>query len=460
MAKGVHNAPWEKAFDRLLTPLEEFIHRQTTSGVLLMIFAVVALLIANSPLQDEYDHWLHTQVGLSFGGNAFSMSIHHWINEALMAMFFLVMGLELKRELLVGELSSPRQALLPIMAAVGGMVVPALCYFAFNPSGPGAVGWGIPMATDIAFAVGALSLLGSRVPQSLVTFLIALAIVDDLGAVAVIALFYTESLNLEALAWAGGLTLMLGAFNLGGVRRALPYVIIGVFLWTAMLASGIHSTIAGIIIAFVVPIRPKYEPALFLKRVKEKARKIEIALADGTDIIHNHRLRTLVDSLGKGVQLVQAPAQRAEQTLHLPVAYLVIPIFALANAGIPIDFAGFGSYLDHPITLGVLAGLLLGKPLGIVGMTWLTVKLGWATLPTGLNMRHIVGVGLLGGIGFTMSIFIADLGFANQPQDLLMAKTGILLASAIAGLGGILWLLANTQKSAAQEPLPAERHEH
>ncbi len=460
MAKGVHNAPWEKAFERLLTPLEEFIHRQTTSGVLLMIFAVVALVIANSPLQDDYEHWLHTQVGLSFGSSAFSMSIHHWINEALMALFFLVIGLELKRELLVGELSSPRQALLPIMAAVGGMAVPALFYFAFNPSGPGAVGWGIPMATDIAFAVGALSLLGSRVPQSLVTFLVALAIVDDLGAVAVIALFYTDSLNLVALAWAAACTLLLVALNLGGVRRPLPYAMGGVLLWSAMLASGIHSTIAGIIIAFVVPIRPKYEPTLFLERVQEKTREMQRALADGADIIHNHRLRILVASLGSGVRLVQAPAQRAEQTLHLPVSYLVIPIFALANAGIPIDFSGFGSYLDHPITLGVLAGLLVGKPLGIVGLTWLTVKLGWASLPTGLNMRHIVGVGLLGGIGFTMSIFIADLGFANQPQDLLMAKTGILLASAIAGLGGITWLLVNTGKADSQEPLPAGRHEH
>jgi len=412
---------------------------------------MVALVIANSPLRDDYEHWLHTEVGLTFGSSAFSMSIHHWINEALMALFFLVIGLELKRELLVGELSSPRQALLPIMAAVGGMAAPALCYLAFNSSGPGAVGWGIPMATDIAFAVGALSLLGSRVPQSLVTFLIALAIVDDLGAVAVIALFYTASLDLYALGWAVACTLLLGALNLGGVRRPLPYAIVAVMLWTAMLASGIHSTIAGIIVAFVIPIRPKYESAHFLRRVKDKTRRIETALADGTDIIHNHRLRTLVDSLGKGVQLVQAPAQRAEQALHLPVAYLVIPIFALANAGIPIDFAGFGSYLDHPITLGVLAGLLVGKPLGIVGLTWLTVKLGWASLPTGLNMRHIIGVGLLGGIGFTMSIFIADLGFATQPQDLLMAKTGILLASAIAGIGGLSWLLANTQKAAPQE---------
>jgi NhaA family Na+:H+ antiporter len=449
MAKGIHHSPWEKAFDRLLSPLEEFIHRQTTSGVLLMICAVIALIIANSPLQDRYDHLLHMQIGLSFGSSAFSMSIHHWINEALMALFFLVMGLELKRELLVGELSSPRQALLPIMAAIGGMLVPALCYVALNSTGPAAKGWGIPMATDIAFAVGALSLLGHRVPKNLITFLIALAIVDDLGAVAVIALFYTATINLTALAWAGACTLLLAALNLGGVRQALPYAVVGVLLWAAMLASGIHSTIAGVVVAFVIPIRPKFEPAHFIERVKDKTRKMEKSLAGGADIIHNNRFRTLVSSLGNGVQLVQAPAQRAEHTLHLPVAYLVIPVFALANAGIPVDIASFGNTLGNPITLGVLSGLLLGKPLGIVGLTWLTVKLGWANLPTGLNMRHIFGVGLLGGIGFTMSIFIADLGFVNRPEDLLMAKTGILLASAIAGLGGYFWLLANTRKEPA-----------
>ncbi len=449
MKKGINHAPWEQAFDRVLTPLEMFIHRQTTSGVLLMICAVMALLIANGTLYDQYEHFLHTQIGLSFGSSKFSLSIHHWINEALMALFFLVMGLELKRELLVGELSSPRQALLPIMAAIGGMLVPALCYVALNPDAPAAKGWGIPMATDIAFAIGALSLLGPRVPKNLITFLIALAIVDDLGAVAVIALFYTAKLNLVALAWAGVFTGLLAVLNLGGVRRPLPYAIVAIMLWTAMLASGIHATIAGIVVAFVIPIRPKFEPAHFIERVKGITVKLQKAMANGADIIHNHRFRSLVDSLGNGVKLVQAPAQVAENALHLPVAYLVIPIFALANAGIPVDFAGFSSYLGNSVTLGVLAGLLLGKPLGIVGLTWLTVKLRWASLPPGLNMHHIFGVGLLGGIGFTMSIFIADLGFVDRPEDLLMAKTGILLASAIAGLGGYIWLRMHTSNPEA-----------
>jgi Na+:H+ antiporter, NhaA family len=447
--KGVYNARWEQSFNRILTPLDEFIHRQTTSGILLMICTVIALVIANGALHEQYQHFLHTPIGVSVGNAAFSLSLHHWINEALMALFFFIMGLELKRELLVGELSSPKQALLPIMAAVGGMVVPALFYVAVNLTTASVSGWGIPMATDIAFAIGALSLLGTRIPKSLVTFLIALAIVDDLGAVAVIALFYTTDINLLALSYAGGCTLLLVTLNLGGIRHALPYAIIGILLWAAMLASGVHSTIAGIVVAFVIPIRPKFQPEHFINRVQESAVNMREAIRDNADIIHNTHLRSLVSSLGDSVQLVQAPAQRMEYHLHLPVAYVVIPLFALANAGIPVDFAGFERYLQHPITLGVLAGLLLGKPVGIAGLTWLTVKLGWAELPAGLNMKHILGVGLLGGIGFTMSIFIADLGFANLPDDLLMAKTGILLASAVAGFSGIIWLLLLSRAKAA-----------
>jgi NhaA family Na+:H+ antiporter len=440
MAKGVYTAPWEKSFERILTPLEQFIHKQTTSGVLLMICAVVALIIANSPWQEGYDKFLHKPISIGFSTATFSLSIHHWINELLMALFFLVIGLELKRELLVGELSSPRQALLPIMAAVGGMVVPAVCYLALNPEGHAAKGWGIPMATDIAFAIGALSLLGARVPKNLVTFLIALAIVDDLGAVAVIALFYTAELNYTALGYAALLTGVLLSFNLGGIRHGLPYAMIGALLWASMLASGIHATIAGIVIAFAIPIRPKFDPKLFVRRVRELNDKMERSVAEDPDIIHNYELRSMVNTLGDAVYLVQAPAQRAELGFHLPVAYLVIPIFALANAGIPIEFSSLGESLTHPISMGVLSGLLVGKTLGITGFTWIAARLGWASLPAGLTMQHIVGVSLLGGIGFTMSIFIADLGFVAYPEDLLMAKTGIITASAIAGIGGFIWL--------------------
>ncbi|MFV0478720.1 MAG: Na+/H+ antiporter NhaA [Parahaliea sp.] len=440
MSQGIYNAPWEKAFDRLLTPLEEFIHRQTTSGVLLMVCAVIALIIANSPLADSYQHFLHTPISLSFGEHSFSLSIHHWINELLMAFFFLVMGLELKRELLVGELASPSQAMLPIVAAIGGMVLPALAYYALNSSGHTAAGWGIPMATDIAFAVGALSLLGARVPKSLLTFLIALAIVDDLGAVAVIALFYSSNLSFTALLYVAVCTGLLVCLNAIGVRRTLPYAIVGTLLWLAMLASGIHATIAGVIIAFCIPIHPKFEPKTFIDKVEKTSKQMRKVVWDNPDIIRNNRFRALVTSLENGVNLVQAPAQRAEIALHLPVAYLIIPVFALANAGIPIDFANFGNYLSNSVSLGIICGLLLGKPLGILCFTWLALKLGWARLPPDLNMGHIAGVGLLAGIGFTMSIFIADLGFIDYPDDLLMAKTGILLASLIAGLGGYFLL--------------------
>jgi NhaA family Na+:H+ antiporter len=359
-----------------------------------------------------------------------------------MALFFLVMGLELKRELLVGELSAPEQAMLPIIAALGGMLVPALCYVALNSSGVSLKGWAIPMATDIAFAIGALSLLGPRIPRSLITFLIALAIVDDLGAVMVIAFFYTETISWTALGYGALLMLVLVALNLGGIRRALPYAAVGVALWLAMLASGVHATIAGILLAFTIPIRPKYEPGLFVERVQDATREMQKAGAENPDIIHNTRLRSLIDALGNGVQLVQAPAQRMETRLHLPVAYIIIPVFALANAGIPMSFANPGRYFDSTVLLGICAGLLLGKPLGIAGFSWIAVKLGWARLPEGLRFAHIVGVGFLGGIGFTMAIFIADLGFANASGQLLMAKTGILLASLLSGLIGVFLLLS------------------
>ena len=415
-----------------------------------MICAVIALIIANSPLHHTYEHFLHTDIGISLGDSMFSLSIHHWINEALMAMFFFIMGLELKRELMVGELSSPKQALLPIMAAIGGMVIPALFYVVVNLSTPGISGWGIPMATDIAFAIGALSLLGARVPKNLITFLIALAIVDDLGAVAVIALFYTESIDLLALACAGGFTLVLLSFNLGGIRRPLPYAAVGVLLWAAMLASGIHATIAGILVAFVIPIRPKFEPAVFVERVKETSIKMQKAIAGNADIIHNNRFRALVTSLGDGVQLVQAPAQRLEHSLHLPVAYLVIPIFALANAGIPVDFSGFRPLFTGPYRTGRTGGPAAGQARRHRWFYLVNRQARLGKPATGLNMKHILGVGLLGGIGFTMSIFIADLGFAGRPEDLLMAKTGILLASAIAGLGGFFWLMLQTREHSGQ----------
>jgi len=433
-------APWEKAFDRVLTPLDEFIHRQTTSGVLLMLCAVLALYIANSQWNMAYHHLLELNFTIGMEGFQLSKSLHHWINDGLMAIFFFVIGLELKREILTGELANPKQAMLPIIAAIGGMVVPVLIYININPEGHALDGWGIPMATDIAFALGALALLGSRIPKTLLTFLIALAIVDDLGAVIVIALFYTETINYIALVIAAFMLLVLLAFNLGGIRRPLPYLLIGIVLWIAMLQSGVHATLAGILLAFTIPMRPKYDTKRFLSHINEMLEAIKQSYSREENLVKNDELRSRVRALGEGVQLVQAPAQVLEHKMHMPSAYIIIPVFALANAGIPLDWSSFSNFATHPVSLGVALGLVAGKLIGIAGFSWIAVKFGLTSLPPGLNFKHIVGVGLMGGIGFTMSIFIAELGFAHQAQDLLMAKSGILIGSVIAGVSGFIWL--------------------
>ena len=438
--KGVFHAPWEKSFDKIVTPFEEFIHRQTTSGLLLMATAILALVLANSTLSGFYQHLIHTPVGISVGGWSLEKTLQHWVNDGLMALFFFLVGLELKREILVGELAVPRQAALPIVAAVGGMVLPALIYFAINPDGEAARGWGIPMATDIAFAIGALVLLAGRVPKALITFLVALAIVDDLGAVVVIALFYTDQLVWEALLSAAAILSVLIVFNRVGIRQPLPYFLLGVLLWSALLKSGVHATLAGVLTAFTIPARPKYDPARFSRHVKDLMARFDASHQPGTSIMTNDALRAVVQTLENGVRKVGAPLQRLEHGMHLPVAFLVIPVFAFINAGIPMGFAGLGDTLAHPVTLGVMLGLVLGKFLGIAGASWLALRLGFGQLPAQTRFSQIAGVALLAGIGFTMAIFIAELGFASQPEYLLMAKTGVLVASLVAGAGGFVWL--------------------
>ena len=437
---GIYHAPWEKSFDKILTPFEEFIHRQTTSGLLLMAMAVIALILANGPLADAYLHVIHTMISFNIGSWQLEMSLHHWINDALMALFFFVVGLELKRELLVGELAKLRNAALPIAAAIGGMVVPALIYFAINPGGDAALGWGIPMATDIAFAIGALALLSSRVPKALITFLVALAIVDDLGAVLVIAIFYTETIALTPLAVAGALFAVLIAFNMSGIRKTLPYFVVAVLLWYALLQSGVHATLAGILGALSVPAIPRYKPERFSEHVKELMRRFDNSHQPGQSIMTNDALRSVVQTLENGVHSVEAPLQRLEHIWHMPVAYLVIPVFALANAGIPLSLGSLADTFSHPVMLGVSLGLVLGKFIGITGASWLVLKLGVAELPKDTRFSQIAGVSLLAGIGFTMSIFVAQLGFSHNEELLLMAKTGILFASLLAGVCGYIWL--------------------
>lgn len=436
----VYNAPWEKALDRIMTPFEEFIHRQSTSGVLLMICAIVALIIANTPLFHQYETLLQTKAGIAVGDGGLKLSIHHWINDGLMTFFFFLVGLELKREFLVGELSSLRHASLPIMAAIGGMVVPALIYVMFNPGGEELRGWGIPMATDIAFAVGTCALLGGRVPNSLITFLVALAIVDDLGAIAIIAIFYTSDLNQFALMMSAVFTAGLWALNMMGIRQPLPYILVGLLLWLQLHEAGIHATLAGVITAFAVPAKPKYNPEAFSDQVKTLIRRFDGSYRPGEDVMRNERMRAHVQALGNGAILSQAPLQRIEQGLHLPVTYLVIPLFALANAGIPFNAFSGDTEIFNSVTLGVTLGLVFGKTIGIAGATWIGWKLKMGDLPSDCRFLHIIGVSLLGGIGFTMSIFISELAFADNAQNLIFAKAGVIIASLICGIAGFYCL--------------------
>lgn len=444
---GVYHAPWERAFDRIITPFEEFIHRETTSGMLLVCMAIIALLISNSDLADSYLYLLHTEVSIVFGDWSIHKTLHHWVNDGLMALFFFIVGLELKREFLVGELADPRAAALPVIAAIGGMVVPALIYFSINPEGDAVRGWGIPMATDIAFALGAIALLAGRVPKALIMFLVALAIVDDLGAVVVIALFYTDTIMLIPLVTAAALFCLLLAFNLFGIRRTLPYFLVSALLWYALLQSGIHATLAGVLGAFTIPARPKFDPLRFSDSVRTLMDRFDRSLHTGHNIMTNVEMRGIVQTLKNGIHQVEAPLQRLEHAWHMPVSYFVIPLFALFNAGIPLDPGDFSTTLLHPVTLGVSVGLVLGKVIGIAGSSWIALQLGIGRLPTDTRFNQIIGVALLGGIGFTMSIFVAELGFAGQPELLQMAKSGILLASVIAGVSGCLWLyLAGDRK--------------
>ena len=432
-------APWEKAFKKVTTPLEYFIHAQTTTGIILMFMTVLALVLANSSLTQDYADFFHTEVEFAVGSWYLEHTIHHWINDGLMAIFFFIIGLEIKREILVGELSNIKVAILPILAAIGGMALPAIIYSFINYGSDGAVGWGIPMATDIAFAISALVLLGKRVSPALVTFLVALAIVDDLGAVIVIAIFYTEEIHLIPLALAGLSFLIMVVFNRVGIHMILPYFIIGLFMWFFMLESGVHATIAGVIAAMAIPSKPKRTPSDFTMHTKNLLDEYD-NYPVATDNTMHEKQKAILLNIKDNIDSVGSPSGRLEHDLHLPVALIVIPLFALANAGISIDFSSIGETIIQPVSLGIIAGLILGKVFGIAGVAWIAIKLGIAKLPEASSMSQIFGVAFLGGIGFTMSIFVADLAFLGNENLIFQAKIGILSASLFSGLFGYIWL--------------------
>ena len=442
-------APWERAFERIATPLEKFIHAQTTTGLILVVMAVLSIILVNSSIAEAYLDFFHTKIDIFIGSWGISKTIHHWINDGLMTVFFFLIGLEIKRNILVGELSNIKVAMLPILSAIGGMVLPALIYFSINTDGQGADGWGIPMATDIAFAISALVLLGKRVSTSLITFLVALAIVDDLGAVTVIAMFYTDQIHLMPLGLAFISFLLLLLFNRLGIHLILPYFIVGLGMWLFMLESGVHSTIAGVIAAMAIPSSPKYPPADFSTHAKNRLDEYD-SYPVAIDHTMHERQKAILQNIKDKVDAVSSPSTRLEHALHLPISLVVIPLFALANAGVSIDFSSIGDTVLEPVSLGVMAGLVLGKVIGIAGVAWLAVKLNVAKLPQGSNMSQIFGVAFLGGIGFTMSMFIAELAFMGNSTLIFQAKIGILSASLFSGLFGFIWLRYVAKDSSKQ----------
>ena len=418
----------------VVSPLQKFAHMESSSGLMLIIATVIAMIWANSPWAESYLHLQHLDVGFSVGNFEISKTLHHWVNDGLMVIFFFVVGMEIKRELVVGELSTPKKAALPIFAAIGGMVVPAAFYAIFNATNPDhSHGWAIPMATDIAFAVGVLVLLGKRVPMTLMIFLLALAIVDDLGAVIVIAAFYTETVVAQALGWALVGLALISFLKFAGVRPRVVYFVLSIGVWFAVLQSGVHATIAGVVLGFLTPIKPlvplstlqKVGPALLTDPNTENFDKLEFLVFES-----------------------QSPVDYLIDLLHPWVNFAIMPIFALMNAGIPLRGIELGPVLQHPITIGVLLGLAIGKPVGIFICSWIAVKLKIASLPKGVTWPQIFGVGALGGIGFTMALFIGHLSF-KQPEFEVFSKVGILSGSTLAAIigAGVLLLVGSKQES-------------
>lgn len=426
----------------VLLPFQEFFRQQASGGIVLMVCTVAALVWANSPWAGSYDALWHTKISAGLGEWTIAKPLRVWINDGLMAIFFFSVGLEIKREILVGELANMRKAMLPIAAAVGGMLVPAAFFLALNAGRPGANGWGIPMATDIAFALGVLAILGDRVCLSVKIFLTALAIADDIGAVLVIALFYTADLSYVALGVGAVFLAALIAANRTGVHNPLVYTFLGIGLWAAFLKSGVHPTVAGVLIAMTIPAHPRITDTEFLEKSQKIIDAFRNAAGKGARMLANEHQRRSAAALNRASQFVQTPLQRMEHELHPWVTFLIMPIFALANAGVNVG-TGFTEALTDRVSLGIMAGLVVGKQAGITLFAWLAVKSRLAVLPADISWKDIYAAGWLGGIGFTMSLFIANLAFDESPL-LYVSKIGILAASLVAGAVG--WAIFKSTK--------------
>jgi len=415
-----------------------FFKSEVTGSILLLMSTIAALTWANSPWSGSYFQLLHAKIGFSVNDRTFALSWDHWINDGLMALFFFVVGLEIKREIVVGQLSTLKKAILPVAAAAGGMVLPALVYAALNRGGEGARGWGIPMATDIAFALGILAIFGQRVPAGLKVFLTALAIADDLGAVLVIALFYTDRISVSPLIAAGVFLALLVLAARLKVKRISVYVILVLGVWLAVLASGIHATVAGILVAAVVPVRRRIQPERFFAIARERLAELEASNISGECATLNSEPMDTLGRLHEAIGDVVPAGTALERYLHPVTAYVILPLFALFNAGIVLD-SGVVAALANPVGLGVLLGLLIGKQAGITAASWVVIRCRFADMPAGVTWGQLYGSAILGGVGFTMALFVSDLAIPSE-RLLGSSKVAILAGSALCAAAGYLVL--------------------
>ena len=434
--------------DSSLGVFAHFVHSQTFGSLLLLAATVAALALANSRWSEIYFGYLHTGVGFAWGSATFALSVHDWINDLLMVVFFFVVGLEIKRELVAGQLSTVKKAAVPVAAALGGMIAPALLYAWFNPAGDAAAGWGIPMATDIAFALGVLALFGARVPVGLKVFLTALAIADDLGAVLVIAIFYTRQISWWGLGIAATFLAAIALANRLRVRQPVVYVALALGVWAGVLASGVHATIAGVLVALLVPVRSRIEPRAFLELTDDRLTRLREARLTTDSMIEDRWQLDAISDLRRVASDMRPPGLALEETLHPFVAFIILPLFAFFNAGVAVS----GNVLDdlrHPVGLGVVFGLVLGKQVGVTLFTWLAVTIGRTERPEGVTWSQIYGSASLAGIGFTMSMFVDQLAFAD-PANVDRAKVGILVASVVAAAWGGAVLAARLPRQKIQ----------
>ncbi len=436
MSEAKVRAPrWPRGLGGVRDDFSAFMKLEIAGSVVLLVATVVALVLANTDAYGALERVLHTEIGLTIGSWDFQQSLKHWVDDGLMAIFFFVIGLEVKREIVVGELSKPRQAFLPVFAALGGMLAPALIFLAFNAGGPGERGWGVPMATDIAFALGVLAALGSRAPGKLRLFLTTLAIADDIGAIVVIAVFYSAGVAWGWLGVAALLIAVLALLNRWGVDSTVPFAIVGVLVWFAFLNSGVHATIAGVLVAMTIPTRSRMQPLDYCEFAREKLDEIEEHHDPAAHVLDDDAQQEAAFEIRRMSPQIASPLQRMEHALHPFTTFFVLPLFALANADIRLVGLDVERLILQPVVLGIFFGLLVGKPLGISLFSWLAVRMGWSELPRGVTWRQMVGGGILAGIGFTMSLFIATLAF-EDPVLLAEAKIAVLFTSAFAGAIG------------------------